>query len=45
VFEDDRRRQNMIVLEGWTVLRFTWADVTKRSDEVVTTVRAALAKR
>lgn len=24
VFENDRRRQNALVLAGWTVLRFTW---------------------
>jgi very-short-patch-repair endonuclease len=24
VFENDRRRQNALVLDGWTVLRFTW---------------------
>ncbi|RYZ31304.1 MAG: DUF559 domain-containing protein, partial [Propionibacteriaceae bacterium] len=25
VFENDRWRQNALVLDGWTVLRFTWA--------------------
>jgi very-short-patch-repair endonuclease len=33
VFEADRRRQNELALAGWLVLRFTWADVTKREDE------------
>ena len=29
----DDRRQNALVLLGWMVLRFTWADVTQRVDE------------
>lgn len=44
VFEDDRKRQNELVLEGWTVLRFTWDDVTKRSDEVIETIGRALSR-
>lgn len=43
VFEKDRPRQNRIVLEGWIILRFTWADVTERPDEVIAAVRRALA--
>lgn len=42
VFERDRPRQNRIVLEGWIVLRFTWADVTERPDEVIAAVRGAI---
>jgi Protein of unknown function (DUF559) len=38
----DRRRQNDLVNEGWTVLRFTWAD-TYRPDYIVAAVRRALA--
>ncbi len=30
----DARRYNKFVIEGWTVLRFTWADVTRRPDYV-----------
>jgi very-short-patch-repair endonuclease len=41
-FQRDRTRQNDLVLLGWTVLRFTWDDVTKRPDYVVTSVLAAL---
>ena len=26
-FEDDRERQNLLVLGGWTVLRFTWRQI------------------
>jgi very-short-patch-repair endonuclease len=39
----DRDRQNDIVLEGWTMLRFTWSDVTQRPAQVVALMRAALA--
>jgi len=41
-FVDDLRRQNRLVLEGWTVLRFTSADVLGRPAEVVAAVRRAL---
>ena len=43
VFETDRWRQNLLVLNGWCVLRFTWAMIEERPDEVVAMVRAALA--
>ena len=43
VFETDRWRQNLLVLDGWCVLRFTWAMLEERPDEVVAMVRAALA--
>nr|WP_246214898.1 DUF559 domain-containing protein [Modestobacter muralis] len=42
VFVNDLRRQNRLVLEGWTVLRFTSADVLGRPQDVVTTVARAL---
>ncbi len=42
-FHQDRQRQNSLVLDGWTVLRFTPSDVTTQPDVVVATVRAALA--
>ena len=42
-FREDRRRQNDLVLEGWTVLRFTWDDVCGKPDEVKAHIRAALA--
>lgn len=29
-FRHDRQRQNALVLAGWTVLRFTWHDLTQR---------------
>ena len=44
-FGGDRRRQNALELAGWTVLRFTWHDLTQRPDAVVAEVRAALAAK
>lgn len=41
---EDRFRQNVLVLAGWVVLRFTWADVLRRPGYVVATVRRALAR-
>lgn len=29
-FQRDRSRQNALVALGWTILRFTWADLTQR---------------
>jgi very-short-patch-repair endonuclease len=43
-FTRDRRRQNALVLAGWTVLRFTW-DMLTDEQAVVTAVRAALRAR
>lgn len=39
----DLARQRRLTLEGWTVLVFTWHDVTHRPDEVAATIRSALA--
>lgn len=41
-FQSDRERQNALVLGGWTVLRFTWADVRDRPAAVAAVVRRAL---
>lgn len=41
-FVRDRRRQNALILAGWTVLRFTWHDLTSRPQVVVAQIRAAL---
>jgi hypothetical protein len=38
----DRRRQNELAARGWTVIRFTWADLA-RPGYVVNAVRRALA--
>lgn len=45
VFVDDVRRQNGLVLAGWTVLRFTSADVLGRPELVLAAIRAALGLR
>jgi very-short-patch-repair endonuclease len=41
-FEVDRRRQNRLVLEGWTVLRFTWSMLVRQPWTIVDEVRQAL---
>jgi hypothetical protein len=41
-FQRDRERQNRLVAAGWTVLRFTWRDLTDRPGSVVATVKAVL---
>ena len=41
-FQADRKRDNLAQLAGWTVLRFTWEDITRRPSYVVTSVRTAL---
>jgi hypothetical protein len=43
-FQDDRRRQNVLVAAGWTVLRFTWADLIERPEHVLATVVRTLAQ-
>ncbi|WP_409328526.1 DUF559 domain-containing protein [Trujillonella humicola] len=43
-FVVDLRRQNGLVLAGWTVLRFSSADVLGRPAWVVAVIRAALAR-
>jgi very-short-patch-repair endonuclease len=45
VFVKDTRRQNRLIAAGWTVLRFTSADVLGRPDEVVAEIRRALLGR
>jgi very-short-patch-repair endonuclease len=32
-----------LVLDGWCVLRFTWAMIQERPDEVLATVRQAVS--
>lgn len=38
----EKARQNALVAAGYTVLRFTWADIVRRPDTVVRQVRSAL---
>ncbi|GAB2593221.1 endonuclease domain-containing protein [Microlunatus antarcticus] len=43
VFENDRWRQNALILDGWMVLRFTWRMLEENPRRVIADVRAALA--
>ena len=40
-FRRDRRRQNLLVGNGWRVLRFTYHDLVDRPDDVVAQIRSA----
>lgn len=42
-FRADRRRQNALVLAGWTVLRFTWDDIVHRPAQVLAEINSALS--
>jgi very-short-patch-repair endonuclease len=42
VHERDLPRQNDLVLQGWTVLRFSWRRVRDRPASVIREVRAAI---
>lgn len=44
-FEDDRRRQNLLVLAGWRPLRFTWRQTRDDPWSVATQVAQALDVR
>jgi very-short-patch-repair endonuclease len=39
----DSRRRNLLVLDGWTVLEFTWEDVVARPAAIVAQIVEALA--
>jgi len=41
-FRQDRARQNELVAAGWTVLRFTWHDVTRQPERVATSITRVL---
>lgn len=41
-FEDDRERQNLLVIAGWTVLRFTWRQICSRPAWVASQVDQAI---
>ncbi len=42
-FERDRVRQNILVLLGWTILRFTWEQIINDPAGVIATINAACA--
>jgi very-short-patch-repair endonuclease len=41
-FENDRRRDNTLMADGWRVLRITWEQLSDHPHEVVRLVRQAL---
>jgi hypothetical protein len=41
-FQADRERDNLAQLAGWRILRFTWRDITRRPEYVVSSIRRAL---
>jgi very-short-patch-repair endonuclease len=41
-FQADRTLSNAVQLAGWTILRFTYRDVTRRPELVAAQVRQAL---
>lgn len=41
-FQRDRERQNRLVAAGWTVLRFTWRDLTRQPEYLLATIEAML---
>src|SRR5215218_3201809 len=43
-FQEDRQRANDLTAAGWTLLRFTWADVTRWPQDTAQRVRGALAR-
>ncbi len=44
-FQRDRRRDQLLSLAGWRVVRFTWDEVTKEPGHVTDVVRKLLAGR
>lgn len=44
-FERDRERQNMLVIRGWIVLRFTWERLVNDPEGVLAEIRAAINSR
>lgn len=42
-FQRDRTRQNRLSLNGWTVLRFTWLDLTEHPQRVIAEIRSAIS--
>jgi very-short-patch-repair endonuclease len=44
-FDNDRRRQNVLVSMGWLPLRYTWTDLSQRPAQVMAEIIAVLASR
>ena len=45
VFESDRRRQDLLVINGWRVLRFTWRMISDEPEWVISVLRAAMQQK
>ena len=45
VFESDRRRQDLLVINGWRVLRFTWRMVADEPEWVISVLRTAMQQK
>ena len=43
-FQADRTLSNAVQLAGWTILRFTYADITRRPTHVAAQLRQALGR-
>jgi len=43
-FQNDRERSNDLTVADWALLRFTWADVTRRPEQTAARVARALAR-
>lgn len=43
-FQRDRARQNRLMNAGWTVLRYTWEDVTQRPERVIAEIQTACSR-
>jgi hypothetical protein len=43
VFDDDRARQNALVVDGWTVFRLTWTALERDPDAALAAVLATIA--
>jgi very-short-patch-repair endonuclease len=42
-FQHDRTRQNRLIAGGWTILRFTWTDITERSEYILAAIQTVAA--
>jgi very-short-patch-repair endonuclease len=43
-FQRDRTKQSRLIVAGWTVIRFTWADLMDRPAYVIATIQSVLAR-